>query len=256
MGREMEGKTKKKSSKFLKVAILGISAILLVILTVSTTLAWFFDADWANNAVDMAGAVGIVLKGQDTSGNTVTTSGAGQLTFRIHDNTKGVYPGQAVEVKASVFNNGDADDSLADGIGDADGFDTGDDVATSTEDATLGQYKTTSSACYVRAHFAVFTDLPANDANFNAKDIFYYLERMVNAASTGKNYKWVHYVHDTTNAADQIAITASGVAGDAVEYYKDGLYVSIRSNKKILTDEFLQSFSVGYVAPTPDDNQN
>jgi len=117
----MKGK-KKNKKKVGKIILLGMSFLLTIVLTFTITLAWFYDSDWASKSVTMAGSVGIVIK--DSGG--VVKSGAGNLHFKI--STDKAYPGQAVEVSASVYNDGERS-----GVG--------------------------GSPAYIRAHFAVYTDV-------------------------------------------------------------------------------------------------
>ena len=84
----MKGK-KKNRKKVGKGIILCMSFLLTIILTFSFTLAWFYDADWASNYVNMAGAVGIEIRREagkkDNNGNDLPllSSGAGNLHFNI-----------------------------------------------------------------------------------------------------------------------------------------------------------------------------
>ena len=108
---------------------------LTIVLTFTTTLAWFYDSDWASKHINMAGTVGIEIRREsnpgDPEGTNLRTSGTGNLYFHLagttDPNAKG-YPGQAIDVSASVYNNG-------------------------------GKSGDGGSECYVRAHFAVYTDI-------------------------------------------------------------------------------------------------
>lgn len=117
----MKGKAKNKR-KIGKVILIGIGFFLTIILTFTTTLAWFYDSDWASKSITMAGTVGIRVKD-----GTTFTSGSGNLHFEI--TTEKAYPGQAIDVSASCYNDG----------------------------GKSGLQK--GSKCYVRAHFAVYTDI-------------------------------------------------------------------------------------------------
>ena len=130
----MKGKIIKKKNVG-KIVLIGMSFLLTVLLTFSITLAWFYDADWASNYINMAGSVGIEIRRQqkllpngdpDPTDTNLLTSGAGNLKFTI--TTEKAYPGQAIEVSASVYNNG-------------------------------GKSGAGGSECYVRAHFAVYTNI-------------------------------------------------------------------------------------------------
>lgn len=126
-----------KKKKVGKIVLIGMSFLLTVLLTFSITLAWFYDADWASNYINMAGSVGIEIQRQqryDENGDPIysleelTTSGSGKLHFTI--TTDKAYPGQAIDVSASVYNNG-------------------------------GKSGSGGSPCYIRAHFAVYTNIAA-----------------------------------------------------------------------------------------------
>ncbi len=117
----MKGKAKNKR-KIGKVILIGIGFFLTIILTFTTTLAWFYDSDWASKSVTMAGTVGIRVKDGENF-----TSGSGSLHFQIKGDK--AYPGQAIDVSASCYNNGGKS-----------GLEKG-------------------SECYVRAHFAVYTNI-------------------------------------------------------------------------------------------------
>lgn len=133
----MKGKIKnKKKKKVGKVVLIGMSFLLTVLLTFSATLAWFYDADWASNYIHMAGSVGIEIQRQqklrpdgtpDPNDTNLNTSGSGNLQFVLATGGR-AYPGQSVDVSASVYNNG-------------------------------GKSGSEGSDCFVRAHFAVFTNI-------------------------------------------------------------------------------------------------
>lgn len=156
----MKGKTKNKS-KVLKIILLAMSFVLVAVITFNVTLAWFYDSDWASKSVTMAGSVGIELRDSET-GPIDGGTGAGQLHFKI--NTAKAYPGQAVEVKAGVYN---------------DGGDSGEG----------------GSACYVRAHFDVTTDI--SEENLATEALYGFLEELI-TKQNGKvsTYKWVYYQNE------------------------------------------------------------
>lgn len=140
----MKGKTKTKNRKVAKVLILAVSFVLTAVLSVSMTMAWFFDTDWASTAVTMAGAVGIEMRD-----GSQATSGSGNLHFVVESEYS--YPGQAVEVEASVFNNGGS--SVINHFGKTPTY------AEITGAAGTGDLDGVGSACYIRAHFAVYTNI-------------------------------------------------------------------------------------------------
>ena len=92
----MKGKAKNKR-KIGKVILICMGFFLTIILTFTTTLAWFYDSDWASKYVKMGGSVGIKIK----DSTDAFTSGSGNLHFNI--TTALAYPGQSVDVSASVF---------------------------------------------------------------------------------------------------------------------------------------------------------
>ena len=122
-------KVKNKKRNVGGIILLCMSFLLVTILTFSLTLAWFFDGDWSSNYVTMAGSVGIEIRDESTN-PAKTTSGAESLHFNI--TTKLAYPGQAVDINASVYNNG--------GI-------------------SVSQNGKSGSACYIRARFIVYTNI-------------------------------------------------------------------------------------------------
>lgn len=130
----MEGKKRKK--KVGGIILLCMSFLLVIVLTFTITLAWFFDSDWSSNYVTMAGSVGIEIR-DETINPALTTSGAGKLHFNISTNL--AYPGQAIDASASVYNNG--------GI-------------------SVSQNGKTGSDCYIRARFLVHTNIGSLNQSF------------------------------------------------------------------------------------------
>ncbi|MBQ7351736.1 MAG: hypothetical protein IJW59_02570 [Clostridia bacterium] len=193
----MKGKSKKDKRKKIGVAImLVMSFMLTIVLTATLTLAWFYDTDWASESVTMAGAVGIEMR--EESGKA--TSGKGQLHFKLY-NTSLAYPGQAIEMEASVFNNGgtsvqnyfteNPDEKPADPAADA----TPEEVKTAIDakDAAI-KNSGAGSDCYVRAYFEVFTNI-TEDA-LKSDDIYEFLVDLIEAQNTKNTYKWVHWEND------------------------------------------------------------
>ncbi|MGN0960735.1 MAG: SipW-dependent-type signal peptide-containing protein, partial [Christensenellales bacterium] len=170
----MKGK-KKDKKKVGKTILLAMSFVMVVVLTFTITLAWFYDSDWASNSVTMAGSVGIELR--DNTG--ATTSGAGQLHFDIQGTY--AYPGQAVDVSASVYNNG--------GV-------------------SVAENGKTGSPCYVRARFVVYTDIGVDvgdedAANMNAEILYEFLQALIEEQNDAQTtYKWEYY--QNTNSHMQL----------------------------------------------------
>ena len=127
------------------------SFFLTVVLTASITLAWFYDSDWANTEVQMAGSVGIEMR--NTGKNR--TSGHGNFHFKLGNGGPLAYPGQSIDIQANVFNNGG--DSVTNWWNnDPASPKTGEDDKP-TDEEILASGK--GSACYVRARFVVYTDI-------------------------------------------------------------------------------------------------
>ena len=129
----MKGKAKEKR-KIGKAILIGMGFFLTIILTFTTTLAWFYDSDWANKYINMAGTVGIEIRREKQPGEAddvnLRTSGTGNLYFHLFNEATNpkAYPGQAINVSASAYNNG-------------------------------GKSGDNGSACYIRAHFVVYTNI-------------------------------------------------------------------------------------------------
>lgn len=203
----MEGKRKKKR-KVGKIVLLGMSFLLTIVLTSTLTLAWFYDSDWASNYVTMAGSVGIDLR---DSSNTIIAdadkgiSGSGNLHFII--TTDKAYPGQAIDVSASAYNNG------------------GRSVNNNTSEG---------SPCYIRAHFAVYTDIGQDDpttedvneaeieSEMNARSLYDFLFDLIEAqnAVTDTDYEWIYL--SNKNAGNGQYLSASGTSEADRKYYYEG----------------------------------
>ncbi len=199
----MEGK-KKTKTKFWKVALIGLSFVMTVVLTVGITLAWFFDSDWASNYVQMAGSVGIEVR---KNGSEITTSGAGNLHFVITNNPANpgyAYPGQAVDVSASVYNNGGRSVQQSTGVG---------------------------SPCFIRAHFAVYTDIGIDDpgtpedeseleAALNAQAFYDFMQNLIalqNADISTTGYYWKYY-----SLTNSLPLSLTGTSAGNIKYYLEG----------------------------------
>ena len=242
----MKGKRKEKR-KVGKVILVGLGFFLTIILTFTTTLAWFYDADWANNYVSMAGTVGIEIRRRPTDAeldlvgttgedgtvydqawldNKIRSSGSNNLYFKINGTEK-AYPGQAIDCSATVYNNGG--DSGANG-----------------------------SDCYIRAHFAVYTNIGTNEPDPNdyettdypdgttnpeyisdlaeiemirdligSESLYAFLDNVIstqNALAPTSGYYWQYYQHQGT-----IPLSTSGISTEDLEYYIDGT-----SNKTVV----------------------
>lgn len=192
----MEGRKRKK--KVGGIILLCMSFLLVVVLTFTMTLAWFFDGDWSSNYVTMAGSVGIEIR-DETVNPAQTTSGAGTLHFNI--STDLAYPGQAIDASASVYNNG--------GI-------------------SVSQNHKTGSECYIRARFIVYTNIgTAIDGSdtegdyVNAQILYQFLNRLVTTQNKlsveDAPYYWQYYTKQGS-----CSLSSTGVDADQVLHYLEG----------------------------------
>lgn len=211
----MKGKTIDKK-RIIKTLMLIMGFVLTIVLTASVTLAWFYDSDWANKSVTMAGSVGIEMR--DDSGNL--TSGAGNFHFMIDG--KKAYPGQSIEIEASVFNNGGTsienhfkgktyDKAGGEGkYNDTDIKNAGTGASANIDGDEVG------SPAYIRARFIVYTDIGADakpddyDTNptvkaeyddnlkFNAACLYKAMLDMITDRNTKQSdYDWVFWQNDS-----------------------------------------------------------
>lgn len=192
----MKGKNKKRR-KIGKAILLAMSFVMTVVLTFTITLAWFYDSDWASNSVTMGGAVGIELREKETVVNPDGLAAeAGSLHFVLADNAINgrAYPGQGVEVQASVFNNGGR--SIEEHFSGSSYTD---------EDILDAGSKAVGSSCYVRAHFAVYTNIGIDtgvpegeddpDQSMNSRYLYDFMYSLVTDQNeiNADNYQWVYY---------------------------------------------------------------
>lgn len=214
---KMKGKAKKKR-KIGKIILIGMGFFLTILLTFTTTLAWFYDSDWASKYIKMGGSVGIVIK--DSGG--LFTSGANNLHFNI--TTDLAYPGQSVDVSASCFNTG-------------------------------GKSGANGSECYIRARFAVYTNIGTDpdpndyitaeypdgtknpeyvkdynqaqlDKNLSAKSLYVFLDSLISAQNAAQNaYIWQYSKHKGS-----LPLSTSGTSTEDVKYYLDGQESSTRDD--------------------------
>ena len=209
----MEGKRKKR--KVGGIILLCMSFLLVIVLTFTLTLAWFFDSDWSSNYVTMAGSVGIEIR-DETVDPAITTSGAGTLHFNI--STDLAYPGQAIDASASVYNNG--------GI-------------------SVSQNQKQGSPCYVRARFIVYTNIGTpvegeggadpNDKEtdyVNAKILYQFLNGLVvkqnNLSTNDVPYYWQYYTR-----TGGCSLSTTGIDDGDILYYLEG---AASSTKQTGTD--------------------
>lgn len=221
---KMKGKAKNKR-KIGKVILIGMGFFLTIILTFTTTLAWFYDSDWASKYVKMGGSVGIKIK--DNADNF--TSGSGNLHFNI--TTALAYPGQSVDVSASVYNDGGRSGNPG------------------------------GSECYVRAHFAVYTNVgmapdpddfvtaeysdgttnpeyikEVNEASYvNAQTLYAFLDSLIslqNANSATTGYYWKYY-----KRTGALPLSDSGSQTTDIKYYLDGTSYNTAAEASTSTDK-------------------
>ena len=213
----MKGKAKNKR-KIGKVILIGLGFFLTIVLTFTTTLAWFYDSDWASKSITMAGTVGIEIRDGETNddGTPKKTTGSGQLHFNI--TTDKAYPGQAIDVAASCYNNGGkSNENKPDNSG--------------------------GSPCYIRAYFAVYTNIgmapdPADYANgtndeqykkdyeiyqnekdLSAAELYRFLQGLIDTQNTtpGVDYYWAYY-----HNPNAMPLSSSGISTGDIKYYIDG----------------------------------
>ena len=205
----MKGKSRKLDN-LSKGVLLAVSFVLTIVLTATLTLAWFYDTDWASSTSTMAGAVGIEMRDYTDR----VTSGEDQLHFVI--STDLAYPGQAIDVSASVFNNGGSSivNHFKDpnNIPETPGGTTDDNGVYHPSDSEIENAGTAlvGSACYIRAHFAVYTNIgtreddPTTDENegdpeteklLNSQGLYEFLVGLVETQNKVENatYRWVYY---------------------------------------------------------------
>lgn len=191
----MEGKRKKR--KVGGIILLCMSFLLVIVLTFTLTLAWFFDSDWSSSFVTMAGSVGIEIR-DNTKNPAVNASGSGKLHFNI--STDYAYPGQAIDASAEVYNNGGISVSNGTGIG---------------------------SPCYIRARFIVYTNIgltseSASEATLiNSKILYAFLNGLVttqnNLPVADAPYYWQYYTRTGT-----CSLSDSGTSNGDIKHYLEG----------------------------------
>lgn len=201
---KMQGKSSKKR-KVGKIILLGMSFLLTIVMTFTITLAWFYDSDWASSNVTMAGTVGIEIRrkalADDDSELDRITTGSGNLYFEIA--TDYAYPGQAIDASASVYNNG------------------GRSVSTGTS---------AGSACYVRAHFSVYTNIGMDDpttpdideeeleSEMNAQSLYDFLLGLIEAQNkSSSSYYWQYYQKTGSSP-----ISMTGTSDQDIKHYLEG----------------------------------
>ncbi|MBE5739031.1 MAG: hypothetical protein E7354_04830 [Clostridiales bacterium] len=199
----MEGTKRKR--KVGGIILLCMSFLLVIVLTFTLTLAWFFDSDWSSNYVTMAGSVGIAIRDESNPSAIKPASGAGNLHFNI--STDLAYPGQAIDASASVYNNG--------GI-------------SANRDPVANPNK--GSACYIRARFIVYTNigtpLPGvetdNEADFvNATILYQFLNGLVttqnNLPIEDAPYFWQYYTRE-----GGCGLSTTGTSSGDILFYLEG----------------------------------
>ena len=218
----MKGKTK-RINNLSKALLLAISFVLTIILTATITLAWFYDTDWASSTATMAGAVGIEMRDHATK----VTSGADQMHFVI-TNTDLAYPGQSLDVAASVFNNGGS--SIVNYFKDQnkDNSDANPDNNYSDTDIKNAGTALVGSACYIRAHFAVYTNIgtrqddpstpnineadPESEKLLNARGLYEFLVGLIKAQNDAQtNYRWVYFNNPSPKKTLQGSVYYNGI---------------------------------------------
>lgn len=220
----MEGKKKKR--KVGGIILLCMSFLLVIVLTFTMTLAWFFDSDWASSYVTMAGSVGIELRD-----NTNTKMhGSKGLYFNI--STALAYPGQAIDCSAKVYNNGGTSVTNNTGVG---------------------------SPCYVRARFIVYTDIDENKGTndidsgktnyFNATILYEFLNSLIskqNSLTTNTKYHWEYF-----RRTGGLGLSTSGTSTEDKLYYLEG---NVSEAQQTTQDEGYFYLCMKDVRPTGDNS--
>lgn len=191
----MKGKNKKKRA--LKISLIAMSFILVMVLGVSLTLAWFYDGDWASNYVQMGGPVGIkIYDTVDGEGKpNHFTSGANNLHFNLLSSEK-AYPGQSIKIQAGIYNEGMQSTVLKK---------DGDNLSFETQ--------TSGSSCFVRAHFAVYTSITDTTGTFDVSDLCTFVDGLIGTQNQkykdGTDYYWFYHQEKGSKALSETSTDAS-----------------------------------------------
>ena len=223
----MKGK-KSIKGKVVRALLLAMSFVLTVVLTATITLAWFYDSDWASGSALMAGTVGIEMRD-----NTKTaTNGEGALHFLLSNNNLYGYPGEAIDVSASVFNNGGT--SIVNHFGSTEYDD--EDIGTAGQ-AGVG------SPCYIRAHFLVYTNIGHGEADasvdqlMNKQSLYEFLVKLVETQnSLNEGYHWYYYRNSNASMPLEGKYYYNGTASDTQtsNQLDDGYFYLCYENSSIL----------------------
>lgn len=154
-----------------KIVLLALAFLMTIIITFTMTVAWFFDSDWADNKITMGGKVSVYLtNGENTDTSDDTTypydnlgqSGSKSLHFQLFGGAEKAYPGQTIDVKTSVYNDGESD-------------------------------------CYIRAKFMVATDV-GDGEDLDIGNLYYFLYTLVTDINkvSSYDYCWVYSELDHT----------------------------------------------------------
>ena len=203
----MKGKNKKKRA--LKISLIAMSFVLVMVLGVSLTLAWFYDGDWASNYVQMGGPVGIkIYDNEPADDDDNWTSGANNLHFDLLSSEK-AFPGQSIDIKAGIINYGQETTKIVDDNGTLK-FDT----------------VRSGSSCYLRAHFAVYTTI--TDPTFDTSVLCGFVDGLVteqnekyDPTGSGTDYYWYYY----QNSGTALPLAESS-DGTTLKYYTNGKAVT------------------------------
>ena len=147
-----------------KIVLLALAFLMTIIITFTITVAWFFDGDWADNKITMGGKVSVYLTNGDNTNtdddddypyDNLGQSGSKSLHFQLFGGAEKAYPGQTIDVKTSVYNDGDSD-------------------------------------CYIRAKFMVATDVVEQDLDLG--NLYYFLYSLVTDINDVAEYDycWVY----------------------------------------------------------------
>ena len=152
-----------------KIVLLALAFLMTIIITFTVTVAWFYDSDWADNKITMGGKVSVFLTNGENIGTesepeyeNLGQSGSQKLHFQLFGGAEKAYPGQTIDVKTSVYNDGDSD-------------------------------------CFIRAKFMVATDV-SDGEDLDIGNLYYFLHTLVLAINEVEEYDycWVYFEHDYT----------------------------------------------------------
>ena len=173
-----------------KIVLLALAFLMTIIITFTVTVAWFYDSDWADNKITMGGKVSVYLTNGENTDDTdddtnpydnLGQSGSKSLHFQLFGGAEKAYPGQTIDVKTSVYNDGDSD-------------------------------------CFIRAKFMVATDVTEPDLDL--ANLYLYLHSLVQAINSMDDYDYC-WVYDERNHNNSPIYFENNYYLNGVAYPKD-----------------------------------